>query len=163
LGLENLIFVGDLNFTLSAAEIWGASARSDHLASFFDTMLLDNELIDVAPGHLSLTWMNGRMGTEGVSKRLDRYLLSDNLFNYVRNFRTWVDSTRVSDHSPIILQIESVGEKTYYPFKLNAIWLEDPGFKVLVRDHWTGLHKDQSCTYMSHLVNSLKLLKIKVK
>ena len=126
-------------------------------------MLLDNELIDGAPGHLSLTWMNGRMGIEGVSKRLDIYMLSDNLFNYVRNFCTWVDSTRVLDHSPIILQIESVGEKTYYPFRLNEIWLEDLGFKVLVRDHWTDFQKDQSYTYMSYLVNSIKLLKIKVK
>ena len=31
----NLIFVGDLNFTLSDADIWGRKAHLDSLATFF--------------------------------------------------------------------------------------------------------------------------------
>ena len=31
----NIIFVGDLNFTLTEAEMWGDYARSDPLGTFF--------------------------------------------------------------------------------------------------------------------------------
>jgi hypothetical protein len=36
---DNLIIGGDLNFTLSANEVWGATARTDPLADFIDSLL----------------------------------------------------------------------------------------------------------------------------
>ena len=33
-------------------------------------------MVDLNPYHTGLTWRNGRTGTEGVSKRLDRFLVS---------------------------------------------------------------------------------------
>ena len=35
LGMPNLLLAGDLNFTLSSAEVWGLKARLDPSASFF--------------------------------------------------------------------------------------------------------------------------------
>ena len=35
LDIKNIIFVGDINFTVSAGEVWGKKARLDHLAGFF--------------------------------------------------------------------------------------------------------------------------------
>jgi hypothetical protein len=36
---SDLILGGDLNFTVSTREVWGCSARSDPLASFFNILL----------------------------------------------------------------------------------------------------------------------------
>ena len=79
LSLPNSILVGDLNFTLNAGEIWGKSARLDHLAHFFKNFLSDNHLIDLPPPCASLTWKNGRAGDDGISKRLDHFLLTASL------------------------------------------------------------------------------------
>jgi hypothetical protein len=44
-----LIVGGDLNFILSAREMWGSSARADPLFDFFSTMLHDSRLVDLVP------------------------------------------------------------------------------------------------------------------
>ena len=79
LSLPNLILVGDLNFTLNAGDIWGKSARLDHLAPFLKNFLSVNNLIDLAPPCVGLTWKNGRVGDDGIGKRINRFLLSASL------------------------------------------------------------------------------------
>ena len=51
----NLIVVGDLNLTLSIAEIWGETAGSDPLVDYFLKLLEDNSLLDITPTILRLT------------------------------------------------------------------------------------------------------------
>ena len=77
LSLPNLILAGDLNFTLNASEIWGSKAHLDPLGPFFSKLISDHHLVDVAPNCAGPTWRNGRMGEEGISKILDRFLLFD--------------------------------------------------------------------------------------
>ena len=77
LSLPNLILAGDLNLTLNASEIWGSKALSDPLGSFFSKLFSDHHLVDVAPPSAGPTWRNGRIGEDGISKRLDRFLLSE--------------------------------------------------------------------------------------
>ena len=71
LSLPNLILAGDLNLTLNASEIWGTRAQLDPLGPFFSKLFSDHHLVDVAPSYAGPTWRNGRMGEEGISKRLD--------------------------------------------------------------------------------------------
>ena len=75
LSLPNLILAGDLNLTLNASEIWGSKALPDPLGSFFSSLFSEHNLVDVAPPCAGPTWRNGRMGKEGISKRLDHFLL----------------------------------------------------------------------------------------
>ena len=70
LSLPNLILAGDLNLTLSASEIWGSKALSDPLSPYFSKLFSDHNLVDVAPPYAGPTWRNGRIGEEGISKRL---------------------------------------------------------------------------------------------
>jgi hypothetical protein len=49
LGDGGLIIGGDLNFTLSAREVWGGMARSDPLADYFANLLLIIGLVDLQP------------------------------------------------------------------------------------------------------------------
>jgi hypothetical protein len=76
---DGLIIGGDLNLTLSSREIWGDHARIDPLADFFSSMFTSAGLVDILPCHISPTWRNGRSGSDGISKRLDRFLMSEDL------------------------------------------------------------------------------------
>jgi hypothetical protein len=53
---------GDLNFTTSCMEVWGAHARADPLHPFFSQLTQDEGMVDVAPIKLILTLRNGRGG-----------------------------------------------------------------------------------------------------
>ena len=48
-GLLNLIFAGDLNFTLNDTELWGKSDIMDPLAPFLSQLIKYADLIDMAP------------------------------------------------------------------------------------------------------------------
>jgi hypothetical protein len=55
---------------------------------------------------------------------LDRFLVSEDLLLEVRLYRTWVEFPYVSDHAPIILQLENTILQKAYPFKFHSQWLE---------------------------------------
>jgi hypothetical protein len=51
------------------------------LKNFFRHKINEVGLVDVEPINLILTWKNNRPSKFGVSKRLDRFLFSDNLLS----------------------------------------------------------------------------------
>ena len=59
----------------------------------------------------------------------------------------------------IIFQFEDGGERDDYPFKFNVVWLKDPGFTDLVRNHWMDLIQLEEESTMDVLVRKLKSLK----
>ena len=79
LDIPNLILGGDLNLTLNNNESWGKNARPDALAPFFTHLFKQKSLIDLAPIKHMPTWRNRRSGDQTVSKRIDRFLVSDSL------------------------------------------------------------------------------------
>ena len=85
--LPNLILVGDLDFTLGANEIWGIKVQLDPLAPFFSQLIADHNLVDLYPTYVGPTWRNGRSGIDGISKRLDRFLLSDSIVSSLHRHR----------------------------------------------------------------------------
>jgi hypothetical protein len=131
--LRNLVIAGDLNFTLSSGEIWGGSATSGSLAGFFNLLLQDHKLLDIKPDTIVPTWRNGRVGLEAIAKRLDRFLISEELLLEVKLHRTWVEYPFVSDHAPILLRLEDTIMYRPYPFKFHAQWLLEKDFNVLVK------------------------------
>jgi hypothetical protein len=62
------------------------------------------------------------------SKRLDRFLISEDLLMEVKLHRTWVEYPFVSDHAPILLQLEESIIHRAYPFKFHAQWLLEKDF-----------------------------------
>jgi hypothetical protein len=53
---QNLILGGDLNFTTSNREMWGAHARVDPLQLYFSQLIQVEGLVDVEPLKVLPTW-----------------------------------------------------------------------------------------------------------
>ena len=128
LGLQNLILGGDLNLTLNSSEIWGKKASPDPLTHLFSTLFDSLGLMDIAPLCSGPTWRNGRAGDEGISKRIDRFMVSSTLIPLLGIHRAWTHCSDISDHLPIVLEWNKSRTSFNYPFKFNRSWLEDTDF-----------------------------------
>jgi hypothetical protein len=129
----NLVLGGDLNFTRSCREVWGEHARADPLHSFFSQLTQVEGVVDVEPIKLIPTWRNGRGGHDFIAKRLDRFLISEDLTQVGLRYKSKVCNIKISDHMPVVLYLEPESRKVRYPFKFNSIWLEDPDFDFMIR------------------------------
>jgi exonuclease III len=96
---ENLIIVGDLNFSLGEAESWGSSTHLDPQDSFFSHLLATNGLIDIVPTKLIPTWRNLRTEKSHVAKKLDRFLVTETISLLPLQFLQWIGSGGDSNHS----------------------------------------------------------------
>jgi hypothetical protein len=72
---DNLIILGDFNFTLNKRETWGSNVRVDILVGFFHNLLNQVGVVDIEPIKLKPTWSNNKSGEDCVSKRLERFLI----------------------------------------------------------------------------------------
>jgi len=114
----------------------------------------------VRPVPMSPTWTNGRSGDLAISKRLDRFFISESLVAKVDRFRLWHAIQKVSDHHPVCLQID-FGEKSLHrPFRFNSQWMDSPSYHRLVRDFW---EKEQECNSWNAMDRiSFKLRRLKL-
>ena len=119
--------------------------------------------MDVAPPCAGPTWRNGRIGEDGISKRLDRFLLSEQLISSLPRYRAWVHRSGLSDHFPIVLDWLDQQKPSAYPFKFNHSWLENEDFVQMVRSEWPLIIPDPSKDAMNDLSCRLRALKDKVK
>jgi len=98
---ESVVIGGDLNFSLGHSEVWGPSTHPDPQASYFTRMLVEKQLIDLEPIKLKPTWRNNRGGAARVAKRIDRFLVKEQMVDRFFQLRQWVGSGGASDHFPI--------------------------------------------------------------
>lgn len=131
---QNLTIGGDLNFSMGKAEAWGPSAREDQLSEFFLNSLCAHNLIDISPIKLKPTWRNRRAGDERIAKRLDRFLICEDLTSRIPMFRQWVGEGGNSNHFPVLLEISKPPHKPAAPFKFNALWLKEESYNRLFRE-----------------------------
>ena len=75
--------------------------------------------MDIAPNIVGPTWRNRRVGEEGISKRLDRFLLSSALIPSLKVYRTWIHHADIFDHLPIVLEWNKTVGSCNYPYKFN--------------------------------------------
>jgi endonuclease/exonuclease/phosphatase family metal-dependent hydrolase len=116
---NNLILACDLNFTLGADEVRGATTQLDKLAEYFKDMMLEHHLIDLVPVEIVPTWRNSRSGRHSISKRPHRVIVLEILLTDVGRFCRWVDLPFVSDHAPVAVQFDFQPFPMEFPFKFN--------------------------------------------
>ena len=103
------------------------------------------------------------MGEEGISKRLDRFLLSTQLMNSLYRHRVWAHRSGISDHFPILLEWTSHQNPCAYPFKFNHSWLKNEDFNHLIRTEWPIIQLNEQMDDMKDMYIKLRILKEKVK
>lgn len=87
---DNLILGGDLNFTLNARECWGERVRIYPLAKYFSKLFKDLNLVDVETHKVVPIWMNSKRLRDGISKRLDQFLVAKMVLEEVDRYKTWL-------------------------------------------------------------------------
>jgi len=161
---EDMVVIGgDLNFSLGLSEVWGPHAHSDVMASFLTRKLIEKKLIDVEPIKLKPTWRNNRGGEARVAKRIDRFLVSENLVDSFFQIRQWVGSGGASDHFPIFLEIRKGPNNPPSPLKFNKLWLQEESFKNLFITNWRGYNENSMRTAAFQFAENINRLKGAIK
>lgn len=76
---NNLILGGDLNFTIGHEESWGHHTQLDPLSDYMEHLLEQHHLIDIPMNKKQPTWYNRRIGNAALGRRLDRFLIKEDL------------------------------------------------------------------------------------
>lgn len=146
---DNIILGGDLKFSMGFLKSWGHHTQVNPL-SFFFLNILENS-IDIPSANILPTWRNRRNGEDSLARRLDRFLIKDQLLGLGFIFRQWVGSGGISYHLPIFLDIRGGICKPRAPFKFNTTWLKDVAYTRLVTSFW----KSQPLLLVGTLLNFL--------
>jgi len=142
--IDFLMIAGDLNVSLSMEEIWGAKKKSNPIADRIKNELLCKNLIDILPPKMVPTWENGRIESAYIAKRLERFILHDNLIEEMGMPFSSIENVYISNHRPIILGWREKGFRKGYSFKFNRTCLEDPVFNEVIAQCWKEMSSDKS-------------------
>ena len=98
-----------------------------------------------------------------MAKRLDRFLVAEQLVERFFLVRQWVGSGGNSDHFPIFFEIKKGPINPPSPLKYNKTWLLDESFKNLFLAHWRIFYEtlDRSATFQ--FAENIKRLKGEAK
>lgn len=95
-----LIVERDLNLVMKRCEVWGDNSRMGTLAPFSSSLFEEENLVDVEHVPIRSTWMNDKNGKVGIAKRLDHFLVAEQLLEDFGLFCTWIGEKLCSDHQP---------------------------------------------------------------
>ncbi|GJS74583.1 RNA-directed DNA polymerase, eukaryota, reverse transcriptase zinc-binding domain protein [Tanacetum coccineum] len=135
------VVFGDLNEVESE---WYGTNFSRLEAHLFNSFVDDSGLKEMVMGGKLFTWMN-KYGTK--MSKLDRFLLSEEVFDDNPDLKAIVLDRLWSDHSPILLHIQ----KTDYgptPFKIFHSWFQRKDVDVVVKQAFVD--SSQEATRLLH-------------
>jgi hypothetical protein len=130
---------------------------------FLRDLLTSLKLVDLKPTKMVPTWRNGRAGQFAIARRLDRCLVPERTLSTMGLSRTWVEYPYISDHAPILIQLENALVYKAFPFKFNALWVQESEFKNLVHTIWSDPRFLLEGNCQQRLVWRLKELKLQTK
>jgi hypothetical protein len=87
-------------------------------------------------------------------------MLHKAILNESARYRSWVELPFISDHAPVLFQLDYGFKSVAYPFKFNPALLKDESFGDLVRDVWSN-HQDSEVEGAQKRL-ARKLFKLKI-
>ena len=122
---EKVILGGNLNFTLGTQEVWGSRDRIGPVVNIFEQKLREGCLIiDLALAKLKRTWTNKRTRESKIAKRIDTFIIMENLIEKNSIIREWL-GLGDSYHYPIYLEVLGDECKRANYFKFCATLLKE--------------------------------------
>nr|GEU79159.1 RNA-directed DNA polymerase, eukaryota [Tanacetum cinerariifolium] len=126
-----VVVMGDFNEVRFPSDRFGTIFNA-HGANVFNSFISNAGLVEVDLGGSSFTWCH--KNAKKMSK-LDRFLVSDNLFQVYPHISAITLERFLSDHRPILLREHHL-DYGPIPFRFFHYWCEIDGFKKLVEETW---------------------------
>lgn len=147
--------MGDFNEILFQHEKEGLRPHDNRLIDDFRKFLDDNSLTDVELKGCKFTWSNNRI--EGhVREKIDRLLVNAEwLLNFPNAYVTALPAVG-SDHSPLVLCMDSVCRKKKKLFKYEEFWEDNEEISSIINNHWSGAALEDISGKISHVSKALE-------
>lgn len=137
--LSNLpwCIIRDFDDLLSVEDKCGRVEHPPWLLSGFREAVIDCNLTDICLEGYPFTWSKGKGTDLAVEERLDRAMVTDSWFDLFPQARLFNLLASISDHSPILLNVEEVTRcKRPTTFKFENACLTEPSLIEVVRICW---------------------------
>nr|GEX69325.1 hypothetical protein [Tanacetum cinerariifolium] len=148
--------MGDFNAALFLADSTASGSCMDISMREFNECVENIEVLDVQQSSLKYTWNQKPKGSDGILKKLDRIMANLGFNDVFIGSHAIFKPYRVSDHSPSVLIIPTIGVSKPKPFKFYNILTHNDQFKVVVQGEWS---RQVSGFFMYRVVQKLKNLK----
>ncbi|PKU59031.1 hypothetical protein MA16_Dca025564 [Dendrobium catenatum] len=146
---------GYFNIIFNASERLGGNHPNINAMEDFNSMITTCDLHDIGFFGNAYTWSRGNLW-----QRLDRVLFNN---DWIANFHmTYVEHLSItsSDHTPLLLTINT--NKSYVPtgFKFQNMWLSHHNFFNVIKSNWQApIFHVSNISGMAKLWNKLSRLK----
>ncbi|KAL0912396.1 hypothetical protein M5K25_018364 [Dendrobium thyrsiflorum] len=125
----------------------------------FNATISDCNLHDISFSGRSFMWNRALLW-----QRLDRILFNSNWISSFPMSHVEHLSRTISDHSPLLLSINTSAKLTSTAFRFQNMWLLDKSFKDIILDNWqTPIFPDNNIKGMTRLWSKLSRLKQKLR
>lgn len=132
------IIAREFNMITKIEEKIGGRTRMEPEVAHFKDFIQNASLIDMPLCNGTFTWSNRRAGKHQIASKLDRFLISDNAVHLGGDISAAILAHTGSDHWPIALQWQRLGDLTKRPFRFEGFWLSHPTFKDFVKTIWAS-------------------------
>ncbi|XP_075083648.1 uncharacterized protein LOC142167383 [Nicotiana tabacum] len=102
------------------------------------------------------TWTNNQQGAERIVSRIDRIFGNDSWMMNWGHVHTQYDTLIINDHSPMLVNIETVKLNIKTPFRFFNVWSSHDEFDTIVGTLWRRKEADDQ---MENIWKKLKALK----
>ncbi|KAH7853523.1 hypothetical protein Vadar_003559 [Vaccinium darrowii] len=133
---EDWAIWGDMNNIVSIDEKKGGVLPLHSSLRGFQDFISSCQLLDLGFSGYPFTWRNNREGEGFIQERLDRVLVSP-------SWRTRFPHATVehldaigSDHSALLLQLQSIDSQRRAPFKFDARWVQEEELTPVIQGAW---------------------------
>ncbi|GJY73440.1 RNA-directed DNA polymerase, eukaryota [Tanacetum coccineum] len=124
----------------------------------FNSFIANSGLEEVPLGGCNFTWCHK---SAAKMSKLDRFLVSNNLFTYCPHISTIMLDRFLSDHRPILLR-ETSFDYGPVPFQFFQHWIEIDGFSKFIEDTW-NLAPVSGTNALCVLISKMKFLKNRIR
>ncbi|KAJ6425788.1 hypothetical protein OIU84_026379 [Salix udensis] len=169
-GVKNIghpwMLMGDFNATMKPSDSEGGDPNWSTQKEEFSLCLHQAEIHPVPYRGIKYTWHNRQMGDNNILKKLDWILGNTTMATTWPNAQAQFLPRNISDHSPMILQLNQNQSQPKLAFKFLNLWAERDDFLPQVEKVWqehmlgspmykltAKMHKVKACLKNWHKFN----------